>query len=192
MTLALAAQQPLAPRNDFLGLRELIAPVRIEVGFTVRRDGRAVCQVAVNGEEQREDGIDSPTCTLLMGSEGSEMLRRIPPGTALTANVTMALDDEELPPRSLVDRGDLVYDSSARVRVNRAGMVSNCEALGEHLRGPLERMQGTAGIGMPPLCDVPGLNQQRMFRAAPGGPAARFGTLRMELFLRLATSNITV
>jgi hypothetical protein len=53
-------------------------------------------------------------------------------------------------------------------------------------------MQGTADPDMPRLCEIPGLNVQRMFRAAPDGPASRAGLLRMELFLRVETSRSTV
>jgi hypothetical protein len=192
MAVAMAAQQPSPAQDPFIGLSDLIAPVRLEMAFGVGPDGRPVCRIAVNGQERGPEGGDNLTCALFMGSDGGERLRQIPSGVALTASITLALDGEELPPRSLVDRGELVFDSSARLRVGRDGRVSNCEALGEHLRGALERMQGTADPDMPRLCEIPGLNVQRMFRAAPDGPASRAGLLRMELFLRVETSRSTV
>ena len=171
------------------GLPSLLAPVRFEMVLGSGPDGRRICRVAVNGEEDASDLL----CAMFMQQEGPGSFDDMPADVSLTASVTMALDGDELPRRSIVDRGELVFDSSARVSVDRSGRISNCQVLGAHLRGMLAGMQGT-GVeqGMPDFCNVPGLTTEAMFRPAPGGgPAARSGTVRMELYVRTGVSRTT-
>jgi hypothetical protein len=188
----LLALQPLPAQRATPGeggLPSLLAPVRFEMVLGSGPDGRRICRVAVNGEENASDLL----CAMFVQQEGTGGFDDMPADVSITASVTMALDGEEVPPRSIVDRGELVFDSSARVSVDRSGRISDCQVLGAHLRGALAGMQGT-GVeqGMPDLCNVPGLTTEAMFRTAPGGgPESRTGTMRMELYIRSGVSRTT-
>lgn len=192
MAAFMAVQEPPPGAGASVPVPSLVAPVRFEMELGAGADGRPVCRVAINGAQSGEESGENIFCLLFMSEQGNEAIGRIPPDVSVTASITMALDDEEVPPRSLVDRGQLVFDSSARVGVDRGGRISNCETLGTQLSGPLAGMQGTADPGMPALCELPGLSDEIMFRAAPDGPATRAGLLRMEMFLRIGISRSTV
>ncbi len=185
--LALGLQPAPVQAPGAGALTDMIAPLRFEMVIGAGADGRQVCRVAINGEED-DTGL---LCGIFTAANRDEMFDAMPPDVSIVASVTMALDGDVLPPRSLVDRGELVFDSSARINVDRTGRISDCQILGAHLRGPMAGMQGAADAGMPQLCDVPGLTGETTFRPSPDGPETRPGLLRMELYLRVGASRTT-
>ncbi len=164
------------------------APVRFEMVLGSGADGRRICRVVVNGVE---DGADF-LCGLFRRAEGNDWMADIPPDVLIVANLTVALDGEPVPPRSVVDRGELIFDSRARLSVDQTGRISDCQALGAQLRGPMAGMNdANAQAGMPQLCDMPGIAGETMFPAAPDGPPSRAGTVHMEVYLRTGITRTT-
>jgi hypothetical protein len=163
------------------------APARFEMVIGAGVDGRPVCRAALNGERDGEELL----CAMLMGEDAGAIVGQIPRDVTMTVNVTMALDSQELPPRSLVDRGELVLETSARISVDRGGRISRCDLLGTHMRGPLAGAPGNMDQSGPPLCEMPDIGTEAMFGAAPDGPAARSGMLHLELYLRVGATRTT-
>ena len=179
--------QPAPAEVPSAALPEMIAPLRFEMVIGAGPDGRQICQMAFNGEADTSGLL----CGIFEGMGRDEMFASMPPDVAIVASVTVALDDDAVPPRSLVDRGELMFEGSARIDVDRSGRISNCQALGSHLRGPMAGMQGAADAEMPQLCEMPGLRSDISFSASPDGPVARPGLLRMELYIRVGISRTT-
>ncbi|HYD11415.1 MAG TPA: hypothetical protein VEC11_01060 [Allosphingosinicella sp.] len=180
----LLSAQPAAPAGPASPL-PVTGALRMEVTIGTGADGRMSCTMAANGDSQESDLL----CAMVMDDQAAQSFGGLPPDVSVTLDIVMALDGEAIPPRSALDRGALVYESSARIGVDQAGRIGNCDMLGGHFRGQLAGLQGA--VDPFPLCDVPGLSGQVIFPAAQGAPAPRSGVMRRELYMRHGVTRQT-
>ena len=159
--------------------------MRMEITLSASTEGGMSCAVTVNGDSEESELL----CAMLIDDEAQRNFRNMPAGVSITADIVMALDDATIPPRSSLDRGELIYESSARIGVDRTGRIGSCDMLGGHFSGQLAGMQGA--VDPFPLCGMPELSSEAVFAAAPEGPASRAGMMRLDLYIRQGLSRRT-
>jgi hypothetical protein len=159
--------------------------MRMEITIGTDTQGGISCAVTVNGESEESELL----CGTLMDDEAQRNFRGMPADVSITADIVMALDGATIPARSSFDRGELIYESSARIGVDRTGRIGSCDMLGGHFSGQFAGMQGA--VDPFPLCSMPELSSEAIFVAARDGPASRAGVMRLDLYLRRGLTRRT-
>jgi hypothetical protein len=182
----LQAAQPAPPTRPASPLQVIDSgAMRMEITIGTGAQGDLSCAVTINGESEESELL----CATLIDDEARRNFRGMPADVSLTADIVMALDGATIPPRSSLDRGDLIYESTARIGIDRTGRIGSCDMLGGHFSGQFAGMQGA--VDPFPLCGMPELSSEAIFTAAPDGPASRAGVMRLDLYLRQGLSRRT-
>ncbi len=146
-----------------------------ELQGMIRMNGpQLACRTAVNGNAGGPTVV--PLCSLLVGADGFNILRRTVAGTEFTVTLSIRLGNAGPPIPAARDAP--IFTAAATVTVRPDGSVSACTPLGEPARPP----HGFDRLHEP--CALFPVGTWTFFSADPAGTGRRNARLELRYYLR--------